>query len=42
MSAVGKYPYISSNMAEIDFGAVLVTKNVSRDLVIRNNSEVPA
>ena len=42
LSAVGKYPYISSNASEIDFGAVLVTKNVTRDLIIKNNSEVPA
>jgi cilia- and flagella-associated protein 65 len=42
LSAVGKYPYVSSSLTEIDFGQVLVTKTVTRELVIKNNSEVPA
>lgn len=42
MSAVGKYPYISANHAELDFGNVLVTKSVSKELVLKNSSEVPA
>lgn len=42
LSAVGKYPYISTSLAEINFGQVLVTKTVSRELIIKNSSEVPA
>ena len=42
LSAVGKYPYISANQAELDFGNVLVTKSVSKELVLKNSSEVPA
>jgi hypothetical protein len=42
LSAVGKYPYISANASELDFGNVLVTKSISKELVLKNNSEVPA
>jgi hypothetical protein len=30
LSAVGKYPYISSNLNEIDFGNVLVTRSQTK------------
>ncbi len=42
LSAVGKYPYISANSADLDFGTVLVTKPQSRELILKNNSEVAA
>jgi hypothetical protein len=42
LSAVGKYPYISSNVNEVDFGNVLVTKSQTREIVLKNSSEVPA
>lgn len=42
LSAVGKYPYLAMNVGEIDFGDVLVTKEVSREITVKNNSEVPA
>ena len=42
LSAVGKYPYISVNSQDVDFGDVLVTKQVSKEIILKNNSEVPA
>ena len=42
LSAVGKYPYLSSNISEVDFGRVLVTRTASREVILRNNGEVPA
>jgi hypothetical protein len=42
LSAVGKYPYISVSSQEVDFGDVLVTKQVSKEIILKNNSEVPA
>lgn len=42
LSAVGKYPYISANYSELDFGNVLVTKSISKELILKNSSEVPA
>lgn len=42
LSGVGKYPYLSGSAGEIDFGQVLVTKIVTRELVLKNSSEVPA
>lgn len=38
LSAVGKYPYISSSLSELDFGNVLVTKQISKDIILKNNS----
>lgn len=42
LSVVGKYPYISPNLTELDFGNVLVNRPVSKDLLLKNNSEVAA
>ena len=42
LSAVGKYPYISANVTDVDFGRVLVTRTASREVVLRNSGEVPA
>ena len=42
LSAVGKYPYISANITDVDFGRVLVTRTASREVVLRNSGEVPA
>lgn len=42
LSAVGKYPYISASSADLDFGTVLVTKPQTRELILKNNSEVAA
>lgn len=41
-SAVGKYPYISVKESLINFDDVLVTKSVSKDLLLKNSSEVAA
>ena len=38
LSAVGKYPYISTSASELDFGNVLVTKSISKDLILKNHS----
>ena len=41
-SAIGKYPYLSVNSTELNFGDVLVTKNVAKEIMLKNNSEVDA
>lgn len=40
LSAVGKYPYLSASTSDLDFGSVLVTKAATREVVIKNSSEV--
>ena len=42
VSAVGKYPYVLMNQGEIVFDDVSVNKITSRDLILKNSSEVPA
>jgi hypothetical protein len=42
LSAVGKYPYISASSGDLDFGTVLVTRPQTRELVLKNSSEVAA
>ena len=42
LSAVGKYPYISASSADLDFGSVLVTRPQTRELILKNSSEVGA
>jgi len=38
MSAIGKYPYISTNISSIDFGNVLVTNSINKEIILKNNS----
>ena len=42
ISAIGKYPHISVNVHNIDFENVLVGKSLTRDLIIKNHSQVKA
>jgi hypothetical protein len=42
LSAIGKYPYISLGATKIDFETILIGKKVTKDLIIKNQSQVPA
>jgi len=42
MSAIGKYPFLTINHEKFDFENLLVGKIVSKDVIIKNNSLVPA
>ena len=40
-SAIGKYPFITLDVKEIDFSTLLVGKTVSREIQLQNSSLVP-
>ena len=40
-SAIGKYPYITLDSNDIDFGTLLVGKSVTKELQLQNQSLVP-
>lgn len=42
MSAIGKYPFLTINHEKFDFENLLVGKIMSKDVIIKNNSLVPA
>ena len=42
MSAIGKYPFLTINQEKFDFEQLLVGKVTSKDVVLKNNSLVPA
>lgn len=42
LSAIGKYPYIALNSHKIDFETILIGKKVVKELIIKNQSQVPA
>ena len=42
MSAIGKYPFLTINHEKFDFETLLVGKTVSKDVILKNNSLVPA
>ena len=41
ISAIGKYPFITVDNKDFDFGSLLVGKSASKDLIVTNSSEVP-
>jgi hypothetical protein len=41
LSAIGKYPFITIDRQNFDFGSLLVGKSASKDIIITNSSEVP-
>ena len=42
ISAIGKYPFLSLSTSKLDFGTLLVNKQVTKELVIKNQSQVAA
>lgn len=42
MSAIGKYPFLMINHERFDFETLLVGKTASKDVILKNNSLVPA
>ena len=42
LSAIGKYPYINLSASKLDFENLLIGKKSTKDLVIKNLSQVPA
>lgn len=42
ISAIGKYPFLSLSTIKLDFQALLVNKQISKELVIKNQSQVSA
>lgn len=42
MSAIGKYAFLTINHEKFDFESLLVGKTISKDVVLKNNSLVPA
>ena len=42
LSAIGKYPYINLSASRLDFEYLLIGKKVTKDLIIKNLSQVPA
>ena len=41
LSAIGKYPYIGLSTNKLEFDKLLVGKKVSKELIIKNQSQVP-
>ena len=42
MSAIGKYPFLTINHEKFDFESLLVGKVSQKDVILKNNSLVPA
>ncbi len=42
LSAVGKYPFITLNQDKVDFETLLVGKVAAKDIMLKNQSLVPA
>lgn len=42
LSAIGKYPYINLSIPKLDFEYLLIGKKTTKDLIIKNVSQVPA
>jgi len=42
LSAIGKYPYINLSTSKMDFEYLLLGKKATKDLIIKNISQVPA
>jgi len=42
LSAIGKYPFLTINHEKFDFETLLVGKVVQKDVILKNNSLVPA
>ena len=42
ISAIGKYPFLSINTMKLDFQTLLVTKQLTKELIIKNQSQVEA
>lgn len=42
MSAIGKYPFLTINQERFDFETLLVGKVASKDVMLKNQSLVPA
>ena len=42
MSAIGKYPFLTINHERFDFETLLVGKVASKEVILKNNSLVPA
>jgi hypothetical protein len=42
MSAIGKYPFLTINHEKFDFESLLVGKISQKDVILKNNSLVPA
>lgn len=42
MSAIGKYPFVTINHEKFDFESLLVGKQAQKDVILKNNSLVPA
>jgi hypothetical protein len=41
MSAIGKYPFLTINKKRIDFETLLVGKQTTKDILLKNESLVP-
>lgn len=42
LSAIGKYSYVSCSTDNVNFGEILVGKQVTRELVLKNSSPISA
>lgn len=42
ISAIGKYPFLTINQEKIDFETLLVGKVAEKEVLLRNQSLVPA
>ena len=42
ISSIGKYPFITTNSAKVDFESLIVGKQATKELIIKNQSPVPA
>ena len=42
ISAIGKYPFLSLSTAKLDFQTLLVNKQITKELIIKNQSQVSA
>jgi hypothetical protein len=41
LSAITKYPFLTVDQKDFDFGSLLVGKTASKDLTVTNSAEVP-
>jgi cilia- and flagella-associated protein 65 len=42
ISAIGKYPFLTINHEKFDFETLLVGKTAQKEVILKNNSLVPA